>query len=113
MLEFVSRWFEPVTASQDYQRNHYLAFALLIVIGIFVRFWRLDDVGLHGDEDIMALAARGVVSHGIPVLPSDMVYWRAPALTYLLAGSTILFGDSEWALRFPSALCGSLCGLLA
>ena len=61
----------------------------------------------------MALAARGVVSGGTPVLPSDLVYWRAPLLTYLLAGSTILFGDTEWALRFPSAICGSVCGLLA
>jgi hypothetical protein len=113
MFAFIDRWFEPVTASQDYRQGHYLVLALVIVAGVWLRFWHLDNVGLHGDEDIMGLAARGIVAQGIPVLPSDMVYWRAPLHTYLLAGSTMLFGDTEWALRMPSAVVGSLCGLLA
>jgi 4-amino-4-deoxy-L-arabinose transferase-like glycosyltransferase len=86
---------------------------LLLAAGTWARFWQLANVGLHGDEDIMGLAARGIVSHGIPVLPSGMEYWRAPLHTYLLAGSTLLFGDTEWALRLPSAIVGSACGLLA
>src|SRR5688572_4961396 len=61
----------------------------------------------------MGLAARGIVAHGIPILPSEMAYFRAPLHTYLLAGSTLIFGDNEWALRLPSAIVGSICGLLA
>jgi hypothetical protein len=113
MFAFIDQWFEPVAASQDYKRGHLLALTLVIAAGAWLRFWHLGNVGLHGDEDIMGLAARGIVAHGIPVLPSDMVYWRAPLHTYLLAGSTMLFGDTEWALRLPSAIVGSLCGLLA
>jgi predicted membrane-bound mannosyltransferase len=113
MLNLIDRWFESVSASQDYKRDHFIVLALLIIAGAALRFWHLDNVGLHGDEDIMGLAARGIIEHGIPVLPSEMVYWRAPLYTYLLAGSTAVFGDTEWALRFPSAVVGSLCGLLA
>jgi hypothetical protein len=113
MLQFVDRWFEPVEPSQAYDRRHFIALLLLLAAGAWLRFWHLDNVGLHGDEDIMGLAARGIVASGIPVLPSGMEYWRAPLHTYLLAGSTLLFSDTEWALRFPSALIGTLCGLLA
>jgi 4-amino-4-deoxy-L-arabinose transferase-like glycosyltransferase len=113
MLRYLDLWFEPVSASQDYSKRHRAALVLTLVLGAWLRFWHLGDVGLHGDEDIMALAARGIVAHGVPVLPSDMTYWRAPLHTYLLAGTVMLFGETEWALRLPSAVVGSLCGLLA
>src|SRR5687767_8216812 len=113
MLRHLENWFEPVQPSQVYVRLDYVLLFLMLAIGTWLRFWRLDNVGLHGDEDIMGLAARGIVAHGIPVLPSEMLYFRAPLHTYLLAGSTILFGDNEWALRLPSAIVGSLCGILA
>src|SRR5688572_23949453 len=113
MLRHLENWFEPVQPSQVYVRLDYVLLFLMLAIGTWLRFWRLDNVGLHGDEDIMGLAARGIVAHGIPVLPSEMLYFRAPLHTYLLAGSTILFGDNEWALRLPSAIVGSICGLLA
>jgi 4-amino-4-deoxy-L-arabinose transferase-like glycosyltransferase len=77
-----------------------------------LRFWNLGSASLHGDEDIMALAARGVLEHGEPILPSGMVYVRAPLHTYLIAASMTMFGDNEWAIRFPSALVGSFVGLL-
>ena len=113
MLNLIDRWFEPVQASQNYQRQDYVLLVLLLAAGAWLRFWHLGNVGLHGDEDIMSLAARGIVAHGIPVLPSDLIYLRAPLHTYLLAGSTLLFGDTEWALRLPSATVGSFCGLFA
>jgi hypothetical protein len=113
MLGLIDRWFEPVRPSHGYTQRQYVVLALLIVAGALLRFWHLDYVGLHGDEDIMGLAARGIVAHGMPILPSDMLYLRAPVHTYLIAGSTVLFGDSEWSLRMPSAIVGSLCGLLA
>jgi 4-amino-4-deoxy-L-arabinose transferase-like glycosyltransferase len=113
MLGSLDRWFEPASVSQTYAKEHYIALVLILAAGAWLRFWHLGNVGLHGDEDIMALAARGIVAHGVPLLPSDMAYWRAPLHTYLLAGSVMLFGESEWALRMPSAVVGSLCGLLA
>jgi len=113
MLSVIESWFTPVTPSLDYRRSDYILLILILAAGVWVRFWHLGNVGLHGDEDIMGLAARGIVAHGIPILPSDMLYLRAPVHTYLIAGSMFLFGDSEWSLRMPSAVMGSLCGFLA
>ncbi len=113
LLKLIDHWFEPVHPSQDYTRQDYILLVLILAVGTWLRFWHLDNVGLHGDEDIMGLAARAVVEQGAPILPSGMYYGRALAHTYLLAGSTVLFGDTEWALRLPSAIVGSLCGLFA
>jgi hypothetical protein len=113
LLKLVEHWFEPVQPSQIYGRQEYILLFLILAIGTWLRFWHLDNVGLHGDEDIMGLAARAVVEQGAPILPSGMFYRRALAHTYLLAGSMMLFGDNEWALRLPSAIVGSLCGLFA
>jgi 4-amino-4-deoxy-L-arabinose transferase-like glycosyltransferase len=85
----------------------------LLLAGTFVRFWGLDNVGLHGDEETMALAARGVLETGEPILPSGLFYGRAPLHTYMMAGSAALFGESEWSWRLPSAIVGSLMGLVA
>ncbi len=113
MLGLIENWFHPVRASQDYQRQDYFLLFLIVAVGTWLRFWHLGNVGLHGDEDIMALAARGIVEQGSPILPSGMYYERVLLHSYVLAWSTMLFGDNEWALRLPSAIVGSLCGLLA
>ena len=113
MLGLIENWFEPVRPSQLYQRQDRILLILILLVGTWLRFWHLGNVGLHGDEDIMGLAARGLVEKGSPILPSGMYYARALLHTYVMAGSTFLFGDNEWALRLPSAIVGSLCGLLA
>jgi hypothetical protein len=113
MLNPLARWFEPVYPSQDYQGAHYLILGLILAVGAGLRFWALGYAGLHGDEDIMGLAAKGVLEHGIPLMPGEMLYTRAPLHTYMIAGSMWLFGQTEWAMRFPSALVGSCFGLLA
>lgn len=113
MLNRIGDLFEPVTPSQNYARRDVLILLSILAAGAWLRFWQLGNVGLHGDEDIMALAARGIVEYGVPRLPGDMLYLRAPLHTYLLAGTTLLFGDTEWALRLPSAIVGCASVLLA
>src|SRR5688500_19313538 len=108
MLSVIESWFSPVTSSQDYRRSDYILLILILAAGIWVRFWHLDNVGLHGDEDIMRLAARGIVANGLPILPADILYLRAPVHTYLIAASTILFGDSVWSLGMPSSIVSSI-----
>ncbi len=88
------------------------AFALILALGVFVRFWGLGAVGLHGDEKTMALPTMQLVEHGTPRMPSGMYYARAVGQLYLMAASVEAFGQSEWALRLPSALCGVLLILL-
>ena len=82
--------------------------SLIVLAGAVIRFWGLGAVGLHGDEKTMALPVMNLVEHGEPLMPSGMFYPRAVAQLYLMAGSVLAFGQSEWALRLPSALCGVL-----
>jgi hypothetical protein len=113
MLLLIERWFSQVTPSQDYRRTDYLVLGLIIALGIIVRFWGLDNVGLHGDERHMATPAMAILETGHPYLPSGMYYSRALLQIYLMSGSVWLFGESEWAFRLPSAIVGSLAGLAA
>jgi len=80
----------------------------IVLAGAVVRFWGLGAVGLHGDEKTMALPVMGLVNQGLPLMPSGMFYPRAVAQLYLMAASVMAFGQTEWALRLPSALCGVL-----
>lgn len=89
-----------------------LLLALVVALGTVLRFWGLGNIGLHGDEDVMALAVRGILDTGAPTLPSGMLYPRALPQLYLMALSVLAFGDSEWALRLPSAVTGSLMILI-
>jgi hypothetical protein len=96
-----------ITQPADRERaSHWLILAALVCIAALVRFWNLGSVGLHGDEETMALAVRHILIDGQPVLPSGMYYPRGQTQLYLMALSVSLFGESEWALRVPSAVCG-------
>src|SRR5689334_3973190 len=90
-----------------------LLFGLIVIAGITVRFWGLGDVGLHGDEKTMSLPTMHLVEQGSPRQPSGMFYARALGQLYLMAASVKAFGQTEWALRLPSALCGVLLIVLA
>ncbi|MBL8270360.1 ArnT family glycosyltransferase [Steroidobacter sp.] len=87
---------------------HRVMLLTILAVGTWVRFWGLDNVGLHGDEETMAMATMSIVREGAPYLPSGMFYPRGMTQLYLMAGSVQLFGESEWAFRFPSAVCGVL-----
>ena len=64
MLGIVRQWFEPVTVSQDYSRSDYVLLGLIVLTGTVLRFWGLDNVGLHGDEETMALPAMALLETG-------------------------------------------------
>ena len=87
--------------------------AVLVLLGAVLRIWGLDNVGLHGDEKTMVFPVLAILNDGGPYFPSGMYYIRAMTQLYLMAGSVWVFGDNEWALRFPSAVVGSLIPLLA
>ncbi len=87
--------------------------ACIVLAGAVVRFWGLGAVGLHGDEKTMALPVMSLVNEGRPLMPSGMFYPRAVGQLYLMAASVMAFGQSEWAMRLPSALCGVLLILLS
>lgn len=79
---------------------------LLVAIGAWTRFYGMGSWGLEYDEETMAMPVRHILEHGVPAMPSGMGYVRSILQLYVMAGSVWLFGESEWALRLPSALCG-------
>jgi uncharacterized membrane protein len=80
----------------------------LMAVGAFLRFWGLGAWGLEGDEKTMALPTMHIVHFGAPLMPSGMFYARAIGQLYLMAASVREFGQSEWAFRLPSAICGTV-----
>jgi len=109
-----SRTFVVNDARLHWMRGDKLVLAAIIVMGAIVRLWGLGAVGLHGeDEHTTTLAAMHIFVDGTPRFPSGMFYSRAIAQSYLIAASVFTFGESEWAIRLPSALCGVLLIALA
>lgn len=81
---------------------------LIVLLGALLRFWGLSNIGLHGDEETMGLAVKGILEFGSPILPSGMYYARGLTQTFVMAASAEIFGLTEWALRFPSAVAGTV-----
>ncbi len=81
----------------------------LVLIAAIVRFWGVGSYGLHRrDEDTTALPAVHILEDGTPRFPSGMFYARAIGQSYMIAASVLAFGQTEFALRLPSVLCGIL-----
>jgi hypothetical protein len=113
MHAFFDRLVAPVSVDQHHSKNQYALLAAILAIGTWLRFWGLDNVGLHGDEETMAMSTMAILDGGLPYLPSGVLYPRALAQLYLMAASVFVFGEGEWAFRFPSVVVGSLTGLAA
>jgi hypothetical protein len=86
----------------------FAALAAILIVGTALRFWGLGSISLHGDEETMAMPTMHILQDGQPLLPSGMFYPRGIAQLYMMAGAVKAFGESEWAFRLPSALCGIL-----
>ncbi|GHO95667.1 hypothetical protein KSF_057150 [Reticulibacter mediterranei] len=56
------------------------------------------------DELTSYYAAKGILAHGVPVMPSGFLYPKGELYSYLLALSIALFGEQNGMIRFPSVL---------
>src|SRR5262245_10998887 len=113
LLAGFAQFFAPAQPPAGPRRLELTLLLAIIAVGTVLRFWGLGAVGLHGDEKTMALPMEHILEHGTPVFPSGMFYARAIGQLYLMAASVDLFGNTEWAMRLPSALCGVLLVVLA
>jgi hypothetical protein len=75
-----------------------LPVVLLIILGSLV----ITRSGYSPDEEITAVTAQAIGSHGAPVLPSGVFYPRGVPFLYLAWLSPALFGSSMAGLACPA-----------
>jgi hypothetical protein len=60
------------------------------------------------DEARLALAARGILEHGLPILSDGFLYTRGLLPAYLNAATFLVFGNSDQATRLSDLIFASL-----
>jgi hypothetical protein len=91
----------------------------LTLIGFFLRLYYLISTHPFFDEYTTVLAARQILQHGWPILPSGLFYEHGLLATYVIVPFTALFINlpisewqpGHWALmlaRWPSVLVGTV-----
>ncbi len=81
-----------------------IAGAVILVVCAFLFFYRLGYYDIWEDENLVINAAKGFYENGFAYFKEG--YDRAWLHTLIVSGSFHLFGISEWAGRFPSAVFG-------
>ncbi|MBI4092485.1 MAG: glycosyltransferase family 39 protein [Candidatus Kerfeldbacteria bacterium] len=100
------------------QHQGQLAVAL-VAVAVFATFifgWRLNrDAFGNSDEGIHSVVTRAIVEKGdwLTLRFNDSLYFRKPPFSFWVrAVAAKLMGESEFSVRFPSALAGVLTTLL-
>jgi hypothetical protein len=93
---------------------------LILILAIFLRFFRLDYLELFGDEIDAGYQAyslmqtgRDYKGHFLPLYAQSFSEWRAPMMMYFMTPFIKFFGLNEWGVRSCSAFFGivSLLGI--
>src|SRR3989344_6933457 len=92
-------------------------FLAIIIIAGFLRFYRITEIppGINRDEGSIGYTAYSLLKTGMdeygrvfPVSFESFGDWKLPFYIYTVVPFVSLFGLSELAVRFPSALFGTL-----
>ena len=89
-----------------------IAVVLFLAAALALRLPNLGRLGLVADEGHQALAVRGVLEHGVPLVPSGNIYLRGAPFIYAEAAAAAVLGVNELSLRLPAALFGALAVVL-
>lgn len=90
---------------------------VILFVGGFLRFYNFTQIppGLYIDEisigvNAYDLLTTGKDQYGVmhPLYFKSLGDYKVPGYIYLVAGSMGIFGKNEFAIRFPSALAGTL-----
>src|SRR5258708_6652636 len=77
---------------------------LLFLIAIPLSAYNLNYEPYWQDELTSYFAAKGVLAHGIPLLPSGFLYAKGELYSYVLALFIAIFGEQNAIMRIPSVL---------
>jgi len=98
-------------ADEDTLTNKKYAKQLIITLicaGFLIRLYEINSLSLWHDEAVTANIVKSFIENGIPTYPSGKLYTRELFNQVLLSVSSKIFGHSDWALRIPSAIAGTL-----
>jgi hypothetical protein len=90
----------------------YLLLVLIMFLGLGLRFHDLGYMSFDHDEMGLVAKSNGIFSLGFPyTMFAGEVRWLTTyeAIPYPLALSGLLFGYSEWAMRLPACIMGTVC----
>ena len=98
---------------QQLEKNSVL---IVIILALFMALWGIGATPLlDPDEPVFAEAARGMLASGdflTPRLFGNPWYDKPPLFYWLVASAQALFGDNEFAARFPSAVMACAVALM-
>lgn len=77
---------------------------LILVIAAPLIFYNLPYEPYWQDELVSYYAAKGILAHGIPVMPSGFIYPKGELYSYMLALCMAIFGDGNGAPRLLSVI---------
>ena len=110
---FLTMNYEPRTTSHLSTKTAILLIALFFIVAYIIQLGAMSLVS--PDEPRYAEIPREMIVSGNWIVPqfNGIDYFQKPVLGYwLTAVSELLFGYSNFAVRFPSALCTGLTALL-
>lgn len=103
------------------KRLTFFVLALIFLLAVFLRFYQLTKVppSLNWDEVSFGYNAYSILKTGrdefgqrLPVYFRSLDDYKLPVHMYLTVASEAVFGFSDFSVRFPSVLLGSLTVLL-
>jgi 4-amino-4-deoxy-L-arabinose transferase-like glycosyltransferase len=89
----------------------YLLLVLIMFLGLGLRYHNIGYMSFDHDEMGLVAKSKGIFSLGFPyILAAGEVRWITTyeAVPYPMALSAALFGYSEWSMRLPSLIMGTL-----
>jgi hypothetical protein len=95
----------------------YLLLILIMFLGLGLRYHNLGDMSFDHDEMGLVAKSKGIYKLGFPYTAfASEVRWITTyeAVPYPLALSGLFFGYSEWSMRLPACIMGTLAiGVIA
>src|SRR6266513_2146496 len=113
----LNAWIRQIKNTVSADALPYLLLAAIIGLGFAFRYHDYGAMSFDHDEYGLVQKSKGILELGFPftrvggaVRPASS-YELVP---YPLAVTTLLFGDSEWSIRLPALIMGTLCiGIVA
>src|SRR6266700_6414528 len=111
------RWMAQVRQAELRAMLPYLLLVAIMALGLGLRYHNLGYMSFDHDEMGLVTKSKGIYKLGFPYLIyAGEVRWLTTyeAVPYPLALSGLIFGYSEWSMRLPSCIMGTLCiGVIA